>query len=147
MSTLLNASQHTALAIALRFFEQDLRQAERWLQGEQNMGVLYRTSLQLPAERRAAVLARIANALQVINQLAERFELHPVEEPLTKKIAAALSIDWSNLLDTRSEKLARFGAVDPGLAELLDPDLQRLAELALAIASLMGEARPTGDSS
>jgi len=146
VSQLLNTPQHSALAIALRFFEQDLRQAEGWLRGELNMGLLYRPFLDLSTERRAAALARIAKALEIITRLAERFELHLVEEPLTKRIAAAMSIDWSNLLDTRSGKLARFGAVDPGLAELLDPEVEQLAELALAIESLMIEPRSNRDS-
>jgi hypothetical protein len=146
VSHLLNTSQATALVIALRLFEQDLRQAERWLQGEQNVGVLYRTSLELSSERRAVTSARIAQALEIIARLAKRFDLHPVDERLTKRIAAAMSLDWANLLDTCSKKLVRYGEVDLGLAELLDPDMQQLAELALSIGSSVSEPGPIGDS-
>ena len=139
MSHLLNTAQHTSLAVVLRYFEQDLRQAEMWLQGQHTVGVLYQTSLRLSAERRAAMSARIAEALEGITRLAERFDLRSVDEPLENKIAAEMSISWANLIDTRSAKLGRYGSVDPRLQELLDPEIEHLAQLAFSIASLVKE--------
>jgi hypothetical protein len=136
MSHLLNTAQHTALAVVLCYFEQSLRQAEMWLQGQQTVGVLYQSSLQLSAERRAAMSARIAEALEGITHLAERFDLRPVDEPLANGIAAEMSVNWANLIDTRSDKLGRYGPTDPRLRELLDPEIGHLAQLALSIASL-----------
>lgn len=139
MPPLLNVAQHAALAVVLCYLEQSLRQAETWLQGQQTTGILYRTSVQLSAERRAAVSARIAEALEGIARLAERFSLQPVDEPLENKIASEMSINWANLVDTRSDKLGRYGSVDPKLQELLDPEIEHLAQLALEIASLARE--------
>ena len=147
MPPLLNTAQHAALAIALCYLEQSLRQAEMWLQGRQITGILYRTSLRLSAERRAAILACIAEALEGVSRLAERFNLRPVDEPLENKIAAEMSINWANLIDTRSDKLRRYGPVDPKLQELLDPDMEHLAQLALAIASLAREPEEVYDES
>jgi len=137
MSHLLNTAQHTALAVVLRHFEQSLRQAKLWLQSQQTVGVLYQTSLQLSPERRAATLARITEALEGIAHLAERFDLWPADEPLANKIAAEMSINWANLIDMCSGKLRRYGLADPRLRELLDPELEHLAQLALSVASLV----------
>ncbi len=139
MSHLLNTAQRTSLVVVLRYFERSLQQAKGWLQGQQDMGVLYRGSLQLSPERRAAALAHIAEALEGITRLAGRFSLRPVEEPLENKIASEMSINWANLIDTRSAKLRRYGSVDPGLRESLDPEIEHLAQLAFLIASLVRE--------
>lgn len=136
MPPLLNVAQHAALAVVLCHFEQSLRQAEMWLQGQQTSGIPYRTSLRLSAERRATMSARITEALEGIAHLTERFGLRPVDELLENKIASEMSINWANLIDTRSDKLRRYGSVDPGLHELLDPAIEHLAQLALEIASL-----------
>jgi hypothetical protein len=76
-------------------------------------------------------------ALALVAQLAERFGLPCVDEPLATRIAVAMSMDWAHLIDTTSGKLKRYGPVDPQLRESLDPDLERLAQLALSIASLV----------
>ena len=47
-----------------------------------------------------------------------------------------MSADWANLCDTRADKLRRYGEVDPRLAELLDADVDALAQLALSLAAL-----------
>lgn len=41
------------------------------------------------------------------------------------------------LCDTRSNTLSRYGRVHPQLAETLDPHLDRLAEMALALAAVV----------
>jgi len=48
-----------------------------------------------------------------------------------------MSMSWANLCDARSNKLKRFGDVDPALGPVLDPRIDRLAELALSLASML----------
>ena len=117
-----------------------------WLQGQRATGVLYQTSLQLSPERRTAALAQVKEALEGITRLAERFDLQPVDEPLANKIVAAMFINWVDLTDTRSDKLGRYGPADARLRELLDPELERLAQLALKIGALVKETGPSEDS-
>ena len=142
MPHLLNRAQYVALTVVLSGFERSLRQAESWLQGDWEEGVLFHTSLSLSPQQRAAALSEVATALQVIAQLAKRFRLHPADEPLTNKIAAAMSVSWANLVDARSSKLRRYGPVDPRLRDSLDPELERLAQLARSISSLVGNTAP-----
>lgn len=131
---LLNDAQRNSLAIGLRAFEVHLRQAAAWLEDGEEAGILYRRRLALPAERRAVMRQQIAAALALIAALAERFDLAPAEEALEASLAARLSVDWANLSDLRSDKLRRYGNVDPRLADQLDADIAELAGRALALA-------------
>lgn len=147
MTELLNTAQRSSLTIGLRAFEMHLRQADAWLQGSEERGILYHRSLRLPPEQRAAARAQIAAALAQIAALAERFDLAAVEDDLGAAIAAQLSVDWANLSDVRSAKLRRYGEVDPRLTDLLDAVVDRLAQLALSLADLgrNGQERTTTD--
>jgi len=133
---LLNFAQRNSLTLGLRALEGHLRQADAWLQGEEEHGILYQRSLNLAPKRRAAARAKIAAALARIAVLTERFDLPVAEDNLGATIAAQMSADWTNLCDTRADKLRRYGEVDPRLAELLDADVDALAQLALSLAAL-----------
>jgi hypothetical protein len=144
VTELLNTAQRSSLTIGLRAFEMHLRQADTWLRGGEERGILYRRSLDLSSEGRAVARAQIAAALAQIAALAERFDLTVTEDDLGAAIAAQMSVDWANLSDARSAKLRRYGAVNPRLADLLDVDLDRLAQLALSLAALSrGDAGKT----
>jgi hypothetical protein len=133
---LLNPAQRSSLTVVLRAFEMHLRQIDVWLQGREERGILYRRSLNLPPALRAVAREQITEALAQIAVLVERFGLTATEDDLGPAIASLMSVDWANLCDTRSEKLRRYGEVDPCLADLLDADLDRLAQLALSLAAL-----------
>ncbi len=135
-AALLNAAQRASLTIGLRSLEMHLRQADAWLQGAEEQGILYRRSLNLTAAQRAAGRDLIASGLAQIAALAARFDLVPVTDDLTAAIAAQLSVDWANLCDLSAEKLRRYGEVHPALADQFDADLDVLARLALALAAL-----------
>ena len=141
MSELLNAAQRSSLTIGLRTFEMHLRQADAWLQDGEESGILYRRSLNLSPERRAAARAQIKVTLQRIADLAEQFDLPVAEESLLAAIAGQLSVDWANLCDVASAKLQRYGDVHPGLAEMLDADVHALAQQALSLAALGQDPR------
>lgn len=142
MTGLLSPAQRNSLTIGLRIFETDLRQAKAWMQvgAEPEQGVLYRRSLRLAPEQRAAMLEQIEAALQQIGRLAAQFELAAAEQDLAAVLAARMSVGWATLVDLQSARLGRYGPVSPGLAESLDPALDALLQAALALAALAGEA-------
>jgi len=135
-SDLLNDAQRVSLITGLRLFEKHLRQADAWLQGHEEHGILYRRRLDLAPELRAAARVQVAAALTRVAALAERFDLLATEDSLTATIASQMSADWANLCDMRSDKLRRYGPVDPRLAETLDADIDALGQLALALTGL-----------
>ena len=144
MNGLLNESQRNSLTIVLRMLEEKLRQADAWLQGVDETGILYRRRLRLPPERGVLARQHIAVALEQIAELAHQFDLEPVDNSPEATIMAEMSESWANLCDARSDKLKRYGEVDPLLSQALDPSMDRLIELTLELMSTVRNgATPT----
>jgi len=144
MKDLLNEAQYASLAIVLRQLEDDLHQADTWLRGAEENGILYRRKLRLSPERRAAARQVIATALNQVTELAREFDLSQVDDNPSATVIAEMSERWANLCDARADKLKRYGDVDPRLSQALDPSLDRLIELTLALMStLRNGAMPT----
>jgi hypothetical protein len=52
-------------------------------------------------------------------------------------VIAELSISWSQLVDSRSDKLGRYGEVDPDLKASLDPAIDQLVGTCLNMVHLL----------
>ncbi len=137
---LFNSYQKTAVTVTLQKFEEDLRQAIHWLDGQNEQGILYRRRLEMPEEQRRLARARIELALEEIRALAQRLDLETEEENASRTIVGHISIDWENLSGTRARNLGSYGAVHPDLGKILDQPMERLAELAVELTSLFLQA-------
>ncbi|NPV09704.1 MAG: hypothetical protein HPY83_17310 [Anaerolineae bacterium] len=137
LSDLLREYQRNSLVATLRACEKSLREAQEQLRGPLTEGILYRRVLNLPAGRRQSALDLVEECLALLAEIARGFDLRPAEEDLAQAIAASMTVCWANLGDAKSGKLRAYGEVDPRLGEALDPSLDRLERLALAIASLL----------
>lgn len=141
MSDLLNPHQRGAVTIALRAFEEQLRQCDEWIQGRTEEGALYRRRFAFSEERRMLVREQIAQALACIADLADRCSLSAQEEDAAAMLRAGFSASWAALCDVRADKLKRYGQVAPSLAQALDPSIETLIELSLSLArTLSGDA-------
>jgi hypothetical protein len=136
MSDLLNPNQRRSVTIVLRNFEENLRQAEAWLQGAEANGILYKRKLNLSPAQWQAAQQRVAAALEQIASLAQEIGLEPEVEDASGLIRGEMSVDWTNLSDLRSRKMKRYGDINPELKSVLDPAIQRLAQLAMELASI-----------
>ncbi len=137
MADLLNTPQRNSLTNVLRMLEERLRQAQAWLPGVDETGWLYHRSLRLSPEQQELAARIIAMALDEIAQVSREFDLQPAQDDLAAVISAGMSLMWADLVDTRSDKMNRFGVVDPRLAQQLDPHLDRLIEMVLVLSSLV----------
>jgi hypothetical protein len=54
---------------------------------------------------------------------------------------AELSISWTQLVDSRSDKLGRYGDVDLDLTSTLNPALSELADACLSMVQVLEQAR------
>ncbi len=135
---LLNPAQRNSLTITLHLLEENLRQADAWLQQSGTQGILYHHTLRLPDDKKQIARQTIAAALQGIADLVQIFDLPRADEPIESKIAGAMAISWANLCDTHSEKLARYGAVDPRLSSRLDQHVESLAQQVSLLVSIFG---------
>ena len=136
MEDLLNPYQRTSVQVALRHFEEGLRQAEAWLNGPDVEGILFRQRLNISKSTQSQALQQIAIALDQIRELSLMFAFDAEEQDPTRRIMGEMSVNWSNLLDSRSKKLKRYGEVHPQLAENLDHRILRLSKIASNLITL-----------
>jgi len=142
MKDLLNRYQKNSLRIALLGFEENLRRVLEWLDGYEEDGILSRRKLlNLPEENRKQARQEIKAALDLIKNLSQKFDLHKESSDVAAMLRGDLTISWANLLDTRANKLGRYGKVNPELASNLDSDIQNLAGIALRLSALLGESK------
>jgi hypothetical protein len=139
MSDLLNLYQRGALTIALRAFEEQLRQCDEWMQGRTEEGMLYQRQFFLSRESRTLVREQITQALACIADLAGRFGLPVQEEDAVAMLRAGFSASWAALCDVRADKLKRYGQVAPGLAQALEPSIETLIELSLSLTRTLSD--------
>jgi hypothetical protein len=76
----------------------------------------------------------------IIDDLMRRFDLPRTTVDDIRRLVAGLSLSWSQLCDSTSAKLSRFGAIDPALPEALDPDLERLINLVMRMIRLLEQS-------
>ncbi len=140
---MLNSGQKIALEVDMRHLERALRQARQRLRQPPEDHLLTR-SRPFPASAGAEVEALIEPMLAEIALLKERFRLAPEVDDLGRDLEAEMAAAWADMTDTLSPKLVRYGAVDPALAETLDPSLRRLIAWSheLARASLRASVGP-----
>jgi len=141
MKNLLNPYQKNSLRISLLMFEENLRHAQEWLEGREEKGILYRRKLEMPENKRKQAKHVIKTALDLIEKLSAKFELESESQNAASMFQGELTVNWANLMDTRSGKLRRYGKVHPELASMLDSEIQKLTEIALKLSAILGETQ------
>jgi hypothetical protein len=136
---MLNPYQKNALEIQLRQLEQTLVRVRSWLRQVPEDGLLTHYQA-LPEAARPEIEAVIEQMLAEIGLLVEKFELRPRVVDLRRTLQAEMGVAWSDLIDTLSPKLARYGAVDTDLGESLDPHLRRLVRWSNQLGQLAERA-------
>ena len=136
---LLNPIQKKSLRISLRRFEENLLQAQAWLDGREENGVLYHRELTLPAKRREQAEWVMKEARELIEKVSHDFDLPIETENAAALIRGEMSISWADLLDSRARELKRAGAVHPELSSALDPSIEGLAGIALRLTTIFSD--------
>lgn len=136
----LNPAQRNAIAIALRETEIALRRLLADLDADEHGRLYARVTIVGEAQRRQ--IERLVNqALDEIVELADALDLPPQSQnPLAERVGQ-MTVLWSDLIDSRADKLARYGEVDPAAPAVLNPPLDRLIAL---LEKLMGVASRRG---
>lgn len=130
--SMLDRAQQSALTIALRHLELVLARVEVLLAGPQE-GLLYRTVTDLSPDQTVTARRLIGELRDEMTTMVYEFGLTPDAQDGRREIIGRLAIAWEGLEDARSTKLGRYGVVDPTLAARLDPHIDRLVELVLAL--------------
>jgi len=132
----LNADQRRAVVVALRQLEERLARIEEILDRDES-GALYRRSRpRLSSDERERAGAILAELRAAIASVAETHGLPAEERDPGREIAGLLRISWESLAEIDSRRLGAYGRVDPGLRASLDPTLERMMALVVAIEEI-----------
>lgn len=138
----LNPAQRNAITIALRETEIALRRLLTDLDADEHGRLYARVAVVGEAQRRQ-IEQLVNEALDEIIYLADALDLSPqLQNPLAE-MAGQMTVLWSDLIDSRADKLARYGEVDPAASAGLNPPLDRLIAL---LEKLMGVASRRGSA-
>jgi len=88
---------------------------------------------------RVAVTRRIDEALQLIADLGQQWKLAARSQSLRQTLIGTLSVTWADLQDAKAQALRRYGETDPRLGGTLDPPIDHIADILLAICRTVGE--------
>ncbi len=141
MNDLLNPYQKNSLRVSLLMLEENLPRAKEWLDGREENGILYYRNLKISEETKQQATQRIQAALELIEKLSSEFELDREFQSAASILQGDLTINWANLVDTKSNKLRRYGQVHPELGDMLDTDIQNLAEIAFNLSTIFGRSK------
>lgn len=137
----LNQNQLRAVSIRLRLLEERLEAMTDLMERDARGVLFHRDRPRLTVEQRARIDSLVAQLRSEIALLAQTFDLPSEEQDAAGKIVGLLAMTWQSLGDIRSERLAGHGEVDPGLRATLDPSVDRLLALVLALEKEASGAR------
>ncbi len=130
----LNIAQKTSLSITLREFEVRLARLRVLLEQ-------YESVKRLTPERVERLRQMIDREQAIIDDLFRRFQLKRETIDVVQSMIAELSISWTQLVDSRSDKLGRYGEVDPDLKSTLDPAIDQMTEACLSMVHMLQKVR------
>ncbi len=130
----LNIAQKTSLGITLREFEVRLARLRVLLEQQESV-------TRLTPEGVARLRQMINRQQALIDDLFRRFQLKRETIDVVQSMIAELSISWTQLVDSRSDKLGRYGEVDVDLKGTLDPAIDQMIEDCLSMVRLLDKAK------
>lgn len=130
----LNTAQQTSLGLTLREFEVRLSRLRVLLDHD-------KAAWRLTPEGVARLRQLIERQQSVSDERSRHFQLKRETSDVVQSMIAELSISWTQLVDSRSDRLDRYGAVDPELKSTLDPALTELIDGCLSMVRALEKAR------
>lgn len=130
----LNTAQQTSLGLTLREFEVRLSRLRVLLDRD-------KAAWRLTPEGVARLRQLIERQQSVSDERSRHFQLKRETSDVVQSMIAELSISWTQLVDSRSDRLDRYGAVDPELKSTLDPALTELIDGCLSMVRALEKAR------
>jgi len=127
------------VAVRLRHLEEVLATIERLIDSEDS-GVLYRrVKPAFGREQRSQMEALIVAIRGAVGAVADELHLSRDEQRSRQRIIGLLATAWQSLGEVDARHLAGYGAVDPELTRVIDPALERIAGLVLALQRVAAE--------
>jgi hypothetical protein len=133
---LLNRSQRSSLAVTLSSLEEAVHSIYEVLDNDvEHLFFEYTNGM---CSVKATEIAReLERMLEVAREMKHKFQIEAEQVDARKRILGEISTIWECLLDSRAERLRRYGKVCPELRSELDPDIDRLVRSAEQIRKLV----------
>lgn len=132
----LNEDQHRVLSSRLGRLDRQLHDMGRMLSDEPPHGAMFEVTNDFTPEETARLLALLRDARERIKILRDRLGLSDQREDMRRHFVGYFSIIWTLLEDSHAAKLKGLGEVAPGLAQSLDPEIDKLIEIVDRIKSI-----------
>lgn len=121
----LNSAQQKRIGAVLWSLDRDCAEIERLIDADSDAG-LVQIHNDLTAQERETLRAQVSAIRQQVQVLAAALHLPPHVLDVRRHMLAALTIDWSAIVDTLPPKLRRYGELDADTAAYLQPPLETL---------------------
>lgn len=135
---MLNKDQKKGLTIALRIVEENMQKIEQLLENKTYEGILYDTKCCVTPDVKEEILKRVSFLKARINYISDMFVLEKEYREGLRKIFGILPSCWEIIENVKSKRLKRYGDVQDGLDNALDPQLNRITDLILEMEHLLG---------
>jgi hypothetical protein len=129
----LNDAQRTSLRIVMSLIEEKMRDIEARLASPEEHGLMFDVCNDLAPDVEQALRLTVAEVYALISTLRDRLALPREVKPVSREILKGLSQLWVVLQESDSQRLRRYGDVDPALGASLDPEIEALARLMLEL--------------
>jgi hypothetical protein len=140
--SLLNANHQRVLAVTLRRLELAAWRLEEQIKRGAPPPLLLTRFTGVPTpQQQAALLSLLKQIRKEIADLALEYNLAVHEESLVRTIASEFITLWCDLEDIRPRKLRDYGDLHPQAEAVLDPPLQRLIALTMAVQDVASGKR------
>ena len=138
---MLNDAQRTSLGIVMRMLEEKMRAIEARLAQPEERALTFEVRNDLTPAMVQVLREKIDEVYVLIRALRDRLALPPTVKSASRDALTGLMPLWVVLQESTSERLRRYGEVDPSLAHVLDPKIGALARLMVEMdAAARGDA-------
>ena len=135
---MLNKDQKRGLTIALRIAEENMQKIEQILENKTYEGVLYDSECSVTTDIKEEILKRVSFVKVRINYISNIFVLEKEYREGLREIFSILPSCWEIVENVKAKRLKRYGDVQNGLDNVLDPQLDRITDLILEMEQLLG---------
>lgn len=144
---MLNDAQRNHVRIAMSLIEEKMHSIAARLATPKEHGLMCDIQKDITPEMARVLRQKIQVVYAVIRELRDRFALPVETKQASREILKGLPQLWVMLQETDAKSLVRFGAVDPALAPVFDPQIKTLARLMFDLEnSVLGKAERASHS-
>ena len=119
----MNENAKRGISVTFGMLDELLCQFEQFANGRELHSVLYHERNRLSTAQRKDVLEAVRRMRSIIMKVKETLRLEDKVEDVASFILGHSSIIWDDLLDTKSQRLKRYGSIPQTLKNYLDPNI------------------------